>query len=78
MVETTNDNEMRNNMLTSQLEKDLQHTYEGLSHEEINKLKGSTILITGSAGFLGFYLVHCRQTLLGGRQEQGFHDRQSG
>lgn len=45
-------------MLTSQLEKDLQHTYEGLSHEEINKLKGSTILITGSAGFLGFYLVH--------------------
>ena len=42
----------------SQLEKDLQHTYDKLSATERHKLSGSTILITGSAGFIGFYLTN--------------------
>lgn len=45
-------------MITPQLEKDLAYTYECLSEEEKNKLKNGTILITGCAGFLGFYFVH--------------------
>lgn len=45
-------------MITNELEKDLQHTYGCLSEEERKKLSGSTVLLTGSAGFLGFYLVH--------------------
>lgn len=45
-------------MITTQLEKDLQYTYDRLSDEEIHKLSNSTILITGCAGFLGFYYVH--------------------
>lgn len=45
-------------MITNQLEKDLQYTYSKLSKEEIEKLSGSSVLITGCAGFLGFYFVH--------------------
>jgi len=45
-------------MITKSLENDLQYTYNKLSKEEINKLTDSTILITGCAGFLGFYFVH--------------------
>jgi UDP-glucuronate decarboxylase len=45
-------------MITKSLEKDLQYTYNKLSKEEIKKLTNSTILITGSAGFLGYYFVH--------------------
>ena len=45
-------------MITNQLEKDLQYTYSKLSKKEIEKLTGSSVLITGCAGFLGFYFVH--------------------
>ena len=45
-------------MLTKQLEADLAYTYRKLSKEEREKLSGSTLLITGCAGFLGFYLLH--------------------
>lgn len=45
-------------MIEGQLAEDLRHTYNGLSSEEKNKLYGSRILITGSSGFLGYYLVH--------------------
>lgn len=45
-------------MITSQLEKDLKYTFESMAAEEVAKLEGSTILITGCAGFLGFYFVH--------------------
>jgi UDP-glucuronate decarboxylase len=40
------------------LEKDFDHTLNGLSTEEREKLKGSTILITGCGGFLGYYYMH--------------------
>lgn len=42
----------------SQLQKDLQHTYSSLSDNERQKFSGGTILITGSAGFIGFYLTN--------------------
>lgn len=45
-------------MLNDALKKDLEHTYGKLSSEEIKKLTGSTILITGCAGFIGFYYTH--------------------
>ena len=45
-------------MITPQLKKDLSYTFEKLSDEERKKLGNSTILITGSAGFLGFYFVN--------------------
>lgn len=45
-------------MITKQLEKDLQHTFDSLTPEEISRLLNSSIVITGCAGFLGFYLVH--------------------
>lgn len=45
-------------MVTEQLKKDLEYTYNKLSDEELKKLKGSKILITGGAGFLGFYIMH--------------------
>ena len=40
-----------------QLQADLKHTYAKLSEAERRKLSGSTILITGSAGFLGYYIT---------------------
>ena len=45
-------------MITPQLEKDLNYTFEKLSEIERKKFSDATILITGSAGFIGFYLVH--------------------
>ncbi|MHC1749821.1 MAG: NAD-dependent epimerase/dehydratase family protein [Cellulosilyticaceae bacterium] len=45
-------------MFNNALEKDLEYTFKKLSTEEIEKLKNSTIVITGCAGFLGFYFVH--------------------
>lgn len=45
-------------MITNQLKRDLQHTFDMLSEVEKNKLYGSKILVTGSAGFIGFYLSH--------------------
>ena len=44
--------------MVNQLEKDLQHTYASLSDAERQKFSGGTILITGSAGFIGFYLTN--------------------
>ena len=40
------------------LNQDLNHTLEGLTAVERAKLQGSTILITGCAGFLGYYFMH--------------------
>lgn len=45
-------------MLNESLKKDLTYTFEHLSPEEIKKLSNTTILITGCAGFIGFYYVH--------------------
>ena len=45
-------------MFTQQLEEDLNYTYHKLSPKEKEKLSGSTTLITGCAGFLGFYILH--------------------
>lgn len=45
-------------MITEQLAKDLEHTYNSLLKEERSRLEGAGILITGCAGFLGFYFVH--------------------
>ena len=44
--------------MTTQLELDLQHTYARLSDAERQKFFGGTILVTGSAGFIGFYLTN--------------------
>lgn len=43
-------------MITEQLKKDFEYTLKSLSEDERKKLYGGTILITGSAGFIGFYL----------------------
>lgn len=40
---------------------DLQYIYDQLDEEEKKKLNGSSLLITGCAGFLGFYLMHFLQ-----------------
>lgn len=45
-------------MISNQFEKDLQYTFDSLSEVERKKFSGSTILITGSAGTIGFYLTH--------------------
>lgn len=45
-------------MITKQLKADLAYTYKKLNAKELEQLSGSTILITGCAGFLGFYLLH--------------------
>lgn len=39
------------------LSKDFDHTLNGLSQEEREKFKGTTILITGCGGFLGYYYM---------------------
>ncbi len=39
------------------VKEDLANIYSKLSKEELNKLKSSTILITGCGGFLGFYFM---------------------
>lgn len=45
-------------MLNNALSNDLAYTYGKLSQKETEKLSGSTILITGCAGFIGFYYTH--------------------
>lgn len=45
-------------MVAEQLVIDLKYTYDCLSQDEKKKLFGSRILITGSSGFLGYYLLH--------------------
>jgi UDP-glucuronate decarboxylase len=44
--------------MSNVLEKDFEHTLNGLSEQEKSKLNGSTILITGCGGFLGYYFMH--------------------
>lgn len=39
------------------VQQDLQRIYDGLSQNERSKFRGSTILFTGGAGFLGFYFI---------------------
>lgn len=39
------------------VQEDLRHIYEGLTEEERNRLRDSTVLVTGGAGFLGFSLL---------------------
>lgn len=45
-------------MIPKVLKDDFNHTYNGLSAEERQKLKGATLLITGCGGFLGYYFMH--------------------
>lgn len=45
-------------MITEQLKKDLQYTFDSLSETERKKFSDKTVLITGSAGFIGFYLTN--------------------
>jgi len=40
------------------VEQDLNRIYHGLTEEEREKFRDSTILFTGGAGFLGFYFIH--------------------
>lgn len=44
-------------MRTTILAKDFDHTFAGLTIEEISRMKDATILITGCAGFLGYYFM---------------------
>ena len=37
---------------------DLERIYNGLTDEERKRFSGSTVLLTGGAGFLGFYFIH--------------------
>ena len=39
------------------LQNDIKHTLNGLSAEERAKFSGSTVLITGCAGFLGYFMM---------------------
>ncbi len=45
-------------MIPNVLKDDFNHTYDGLSAGERQKLKGATLLITGCGGFLGYYFMH--------------------
>lgn len=45
-------------MITKQLEADFQYTLGKFTGQEVSKLEGATVLITGCAGFLGFYMVN--------------------
>lgn len=53
--------------MNTQLARDLEYTYQKLSKENLAKISGSRFIITGAAGFLGYYLVnflyHFRDTL---------------
>lgn len=40
------------------LSEDLQYIFNSLSQEEKSKFAGSTVLITGCGGFLGYYFMH--------------------
>lgn len=45
-------------MIGEQLKKDFEHTLGRFTEEETSKLTGATVLVTGCAGFLGFYVVN--------------------
>lgn len=45
-------------MITKQLETDFQYTLAKFTDEEISKFDEATVLLTGGAGFLGFYMVN--------------------
>lgn len=45
-------------MIGKNFEQDLRYTFNSLSEIERQKFSGSTILITGSAGSVGFFLTH--------------------
>ena len=45
-------------MISQQFALDLEYTFDSLSAAEREKFSGSTVLITGSAGTMGFYLTH--------------------
>ena len=45
-------------MISQQFALDLEYTFDSLSADEREKFSGSTVLITGSAGTMGFYLTH--------------------
>lgn len=40
------------------VKQDLERIWGGLTAEEKSRLQGSTVLLTGGAGFLGFYFIH--------------------
>jgi UDP-glucuronate decarboxylase len=44
--------------MSNVLQRDFEHTLNGLSTEEKARLQDSTILITGCGGFLGYYFMH--------------------
>ena len=45
-------------MINAQLKSDFQYTFGKFTDGEISKFRNSTVLITGCAGFLGFYMVN--------------------
>ncbi|MBO4401726.1 MAG: NAD-dependent epimerase/dehydratase family protein [Selenomonadaceae bacterium] len=45
-------------MISKQFALDLEYTFSSLSAAEREKFSGSTVLITGAAGTMGFYLTH--------------------
>lgn len=55
------------NSMKKIVKQDMEHIYNNLTELERSKFKGSTILFTGGAGFLGFYFItfftHFRQEL---------------
>ena len=47
------------------LQNDIKHTLNGLTTAERAKFNGSTVLITGCAGFLGYYMMHPKNLAIG-------------
>lgn len=45
-------------MINQALKNDLEYTFKKLDKKEVQQLDGATILITGCAGFIGFYFTH--------------------
>ena len=44
--------------MNDQLYQDLAHTYNKLTPEELGRFYGARVLVTGAAGFLGFYITN--------------------
>jgi UDP-glucuronate decarboxylase len=44
-------------LIRESLKEDIRHTMRALNREELRKLKGASLLITGACGFLGYYLL---------------------
>lgn len=51
-------NQKRKDMTPNVLKDDFDHTFNGLSAEEREKMREATLLITGCGGFLGYYFMH--------------------